>query len=131
MALIIIIFSKCGSDPIKYKTAYVSEDSVNCLIVTLKGTGHLHPAGLVDAFFQKTIEDSIFIQIPDSMGIIKCTDVTALDTYYHFTKGNVIISRDSLHINLYSTDPSYPPNDPFYWNGSYQLEWRSQKKHSN
>jgi hypothetical protein len=107
----------------KYKTAYISK-SANGYEITLRGRGTGHPAGPSDVFFPRTFSDSFILDIPSYQAVINCTDVKAPNTNFKFTKGNIIIDNKSLRVELFSTDTDYPPNDPLYWNGSYDLEWR-------
>ena len=115
----------------KYPTAHISKVE-NHFIITLRGRGTGHPAGLSDLFFPKTFEDSIELLMPVSFDTIRFENVKELypsspntfDTLI-FSKGYVLINKSSMTIDLYQTYPDYPPNDPLYWNGTYNLKWKS------
>jgi hypothetical protein len=114
----------------KYSTAYIAKVE-NHFVITLRGKGTGHPAGPSDLFSPKTFEDSIELLIPASFDTIHFDNVKELyplstntfDTLI-FSKGYVLINNSSMTVDLYQTYPEYPPNDPLYWNGTYDLKWK-------
>jgi len=131
IAIIILVFtfSGCGGSQ-KYKRAYISEKGGN-FVITLRGRGTGHPAGPTDILFPKTFEDSIELIVPisiDTISFDKVKELVPEDSNKFvtlvFSKGYVFFSKSKLEVDLYQTYPEYPPNDPLYWNGDYDLIWK-------
>jgi hypothetical protein len=126
------------------KIALISKRG-NGVLITLKGKGAKHPSGLKEAIFPKLFDDSIQLLTEYSADTIDFRDVvelypirvTSVDTSnwgksntgkivfdsVYFSKGNISIKNDFLHVDLYTTYPDYPKNDPSSWNGDYTLKW--------
>jgi hypothetical protein len=127
--ILVFTFSGCGGSE-KYKRAYITEKGGN-FVITLRGRGTGHPAGPTDILFPKTFEDSIELIVPMSIDTIPFDKVKELvpedsDRFVTlvFSKGYVFVSKSNLAVDLYQTYPEYPPNDPLYWNGDYDLIWK-------
>jgi hypothetical protein len=122
-------FSSCGGAT-KYKSAYITKKGDH-FVITLRGKGTGHPAGPGDILFPRTFEDSIELVVPISIDTISFNKVKELypedsnrvDTLV-FSKGYIYLSKLGLVVDLYTSYPEYPPNDPIYWNGDYDLNWK-------
>jgi hypothetical protein len=129
ITIIFLMLTGCGGASIN-TTAHIAK-SGNGFIIILSGKGTGHPAGFSDLFFPKTFDDSIELSIYKSYDTINYSQVIELypisknvfDTI-KFSKGKIIIKDNFLKVDLYSTYPDYPPNDPLNWNGDYELKWR-------
>lgn len=122
ISLVVLFINSCKPHS-NATEVFISKISDSYLII-YKFKGKLHPASPLDLLRNKTYTDSILLKMPAHNGTINFNEITTPFAYFNFTKGNIVISTDSVSINLFSTNEGYPANEPFYGNGKYKLNWQ-------
>lgn len=110
-----------------FKTAYIEKQG-NKYIITIKGKRNLMVHDPISLFKNETYIDSAKFEIPRAEGIIDGLEIPNQPGSYKILKGNaIIITSNSMKVNLFYDNYDDKKTDPSTWNGEYELEWRSQK----
>jgi hypothetical protein len=102
-----------------YKTAYLSKHGSN-FIITIRGRGVGHPAGLGDIIFPHTFPDSEQYVIPRDTGVIKGEELP-YDSCCYKSTGIIIITGNQIKVSLYFKNTDDKRLDAGTWNGNYDL----------
>ena len=100
------------------KEATIETDS-NKTYIKLKGKRIGHPTSPSAI---KTFNDSVLIPIPEFKdGIILGKEIPVPQGNFEF-RGNIIINKDYVNINLLIDDTSDKVLRPYSWNGKYEIK---------
>jgi len=116
------------SNPAKnFKTAYIDKTGDNYQ-VTLLGKRSLMTHDPISILKRETYIDSFKINIPRQEGIIDGTELFNRPGGYKLTKGTTIsITDDKMKVTLLYDNFDDKTIDKSFWNGEYDLQWRSGK----
>jgi hypothetical protein len=116
---LIILFSACGSSE-NYKEAFIVVKE-NQTYIKLKGQRVRMPHNVGNSTSSETYEDSILIQIPAyENGTIGGESIPVKRGNYGF-KGQIVIDKPNIDIDLYVNDTDDKKIRPLSWNGRYKI----------
>jgi len=110
-----------------FKTAYI-EKGTDKYIITIIGKRNLMVHDPISLLKNGTYIDSNKFEIPRSEGIIDGLEISNRLGSYKILKGNaIVITNNTMKVNLFYDNFDQKKADPSTWNGNYELEWRTHK----
>ena len=105
-----------------YEHAYFVKQGAGCF-VELKGTRRLMAHDPISGILGRTYEETLTLQLPRIEGVIKGSEIPVTPGTLRY-KGQLLIAKDKMKLNLYYDDPGDTVPRPLPWNGEYTLVQR-------
>lgn len=124
LTVFIIYFWLFRSISYNYKQAYISKGN-GVFVVMVFGKREIMGHDPFALLIRETNEDSLRITIPRYQGVVSAIEVLNTQSNFKYVKGNIVINKNKMTINLDYIDAFYKNIVASGWNGNYELVFKN------